>query len=688
MRNYIIIIGFIVFTAGVGFSQEKKDTSKTTRTDIFELNIEELLNLDVNLNVASTKGDNVFTSPSSVTVITKEDIERYSYTSVSEALQTVAGFSVERTYLKRNLPTGRGILQDHYANKILVLINGIPTWNAVTGEGSIDRINILDIERIEVLKGPASVLYGTNAYTGAVNIVLKKSKETIFSAHAGYGSNDSYDAGGSINFIKNEFETFISLNSSDYAGPDKNFTDEQNVTKPINDYLKSNSANINLKYKSHSFTGNVYQVNESYYGVTPRFSAGAGNSHLGEGMLLNYTFNHNISNKLNAKFGGTYDNNSRDLSRLANDSIRASISGRRLNAFFRANLTLNEYISIELGGDMEQHHSKEYRNYIVNSDSTIATNGMDNISLMEYSGLAQLQGKYKSFSILMGGRYTKSDLFGGNFSPRITGVYAINEKNTIKAIYGKSYRTPSLFENYFYSTTTVFGNKNLKPETAQSIELTYITAFDKFFVQALVYHAIYEKKIVRTKDTTIILSDGNNLNKYPSATVYSNGNSFSANGVELEIKYANPKAINGFINIGCLLGDKGDKTNNKIIRSYSTTVKDTINVEIYNFKFMPKITVTAGLQREIYKGLSMSAVYTFIGKRGAVKPDIGAQNILDLNLSFKHNLGKLKLTYVLNCKNLLDSEMLVPEYSRLGFVNAIPFGTPRHIAFTIRLDLN
>jgi len=658
----------------------------STKVDIFDMSLEELL--DIEINVASTKGNNIFSAPSSVTVVTKEDIERFGFSTVTEVLQSIAGFSVERTDLRRNIPTGRGILQSHYANKNLILINGISSWNAVTGEANLDRINIYDIERIEVLKGPASVLYGTNAYTGAVNIILKQIKETNVTIHAGYGTASSYDAGIGVSLKKNDFESFISLNSSSTNGPKREFTDDRNVKGELNDFLKSNNANVYLKYKSHSLTANVFQAEESYYGFQITYASGAGIPHLVNGMLLNYTFNHNFSDKFNLIIGGYFDYGSRDFSRLANDSVRAELIGYRENVFFKTNYSFNERISLEVGADIGNRYSITNRTYITESDSTTTENGMANIGLIEYSAFAQLQAKYNKVTLLAGGRYTYNKLYGNDFSPRITGVFAINDKNSIKTIYGKSYRNPSLLENYFFLPTAVFGNEKLKPETAHTFELVYVTSFNKVFIQALAYHSIYDNKIIRSKDTTIILSDGKTLKDYPLASVYTNGKPFNANGFEFEFKYSNPQIINAFINFDYILGNDGDLQRTTIIRTNIANQRDTIESDIYNFRFVPNTTITAGLQRDIFKGLGISAVYTYFGARGAVKPNIEAQSIIDLSLSFNHKIGKSKMTHIFGCKNLLDTNVLIPEYTRLRNVNAIPFGTNRYISYMLRFDLN
>src|SRR5512141_1447339 len=95
-----------------------------------EVTIQDLMGLKV--QVGSLEGSDLLSAPSIVTVIDAATIREFNLQSVAEAVNLVAGFSVLRTHLKRDLPTGRGLIQDHYANKVLVLINGVPTWMSVT----------------------------------------------------------------------------------------------------------------------------------------------------------------------------------------------------------------------------------------------------------------------------------------------------------------------------------------------------------------------------------------------------------------------------------------------------------------------------------------------------------------------------------------------------------------------------
>ncbi len=156
--------------------------------DYFSMDLAELTAIKV--TVSSHDSLAVFDTPSTVTVIDRDMIGSFGFLDVAEALSYVAGLEVYQTIIDRNVPTARGILQNFYANKILLLINNTPTWQPIYGEGYVDRISIADVERIEVLKGPASVLYGSNAYAGVINLVLRTTPRDGGTAHARVGAPD------------------------------------------------------------------------------------------------------------------------------------------------------------------------------------------------------------------------------------------------------------------------------------------------------------------------------------------------------------------------------------------------------------------------------------------------------------------------------------------------------------------
>lgn len=263
--------------------------------DLFAMSLEELL--QVPITVSSTKKENIFESVSTVSILTEQHIQQYGFRSVGEAIQTLAGIDVLRTYFKKNIATSRGILQDHYANKVLLMINKMPTVNGATGEAILDKINIRDVERIEVLKGPASVLYGTNAYSGAINIVLKGANSKKTQASLGLGSSSQYIVGASTTIPSADDNSglFLSAYSSKSERNRLDFTDETGVLGDITDFDDIDTLTVQGRYKSHDFLINGYQGAEGYLGVAPRFSFGAGNQHELDGYMVGYRYSYVVN---------------------------------------------------------------------------------------------------------------------------------------------------------------------------------------------------------------------------------------------------------------------------------------------------------------------------------------------------------------------------------------------------------
>lgn len=647
---------------------------------------------DIKVQVASSEEENIFNAPSSVSIIDKEMIQDYNFTSVSEAIQTISGMAVIRTYLKRNLPTSRGILQDHYANKVLVLVNGIPSWNAVTGEGNLDRIDINDVERIEVLKGPASVLYGTNAYSGAINIVLKSSEEQRLNSHMGFGTNGSYNAGANFSATKGDFSYFISGNSSNIIQKETTFKGEDDYEGLLREHMGSDNFTMQTKYKSHSLFFNGFHGRESYLGVTPKFSGGAGNDHILKAYLLNYTFDQDLSDKFSLRFGGNYNYGLRNISRTLDDVTRANIEGYRINGFARAGYQISEAFHFEAGLTYDQRKSIEYKNYNALKDTLVpvkwtsnvdttktvvldGNNGMNDQQVSEFSAFGQLKFIKNKFRALLGSRYTNNELFGDNISSRITLSYAFNERNSLKLIYGESFRSPALFEQYF-TYTTVLGNTELEPEKSKSAELAYLTGVGNFFMQALVYYGIYENKVVRQRGDAVIFDGTFPVSNIP---IYQNGNEFTATGVELELKYTNPKVVNAFLNFNYVAGDDGDKDES----------------DNYNFKYVPEMSAAFGLGKNFGERYGISAVLNYWGETmGPVKEDNGdfmkvdPMMMVDLNLFYKHELGGARIRHSISAKNLLDEDVMYPEYVRRTTLNEISSGFYQTILYTISVTLD
>lgn len=181
MKSYFFILFFL---AGLGLMLSQEDQTE-------------------NLNEVILNTDRIelpFSEQSrTIQVITKMDIQKSAATNLTELLQQVTGVDVRQRGVE-------GMQADLYIrggsfDQTLVLIDGIKTENPQTGHHTMNMmIPLENIERIEIIKGPAARIYGQNAFTGAINIVTKKHVETYIKGTAALGSFDQqlYEIAGAV----------------------------------------------------------------------------------------------------------------------------------------------------------------------------------------------------------------------------------------------------------------------------------------------------------------------------------------------------------------------------------------------------------------------------------------------------------------------------------------------------------
>lgn len=694
MKAFFVLLFFTLFNYLL-FSQERIDSS------YMNYSLEELLNLNVELNVSSFSGDVLFKTPSVTSVIDKNIIQKFNFRTVGELLETVAGIDVGRTYLKREIVTSRGILQDNYANKVLIMINGVPSWNAVTGEGNINRIDVNDIERIEILKGPASVLYGTNAYSGAINIVLKEKGTYATELVSEIGGNNLIRVNSNVIFQNRNLKGVVCVGANKSDGYEFSFTDEFDSTGSIREFVNFNYVTLDISGVNSRLFTNIYSGEESFLGVIPSYAFGAGKVQRLGGQVVQYIYIDSVFNDIEYQAGMLLDNSYRNISRSQSDVIRSSLSGYRTKAFFRANFPIVENFDFTVGIDAERRYCIEYKNYNtitqrlethewVEADTILdGNNGMAKLTQNEASFFAQVKAKRNKLTGILGARQTINGVFGNNLSLRASAVYLLNNRNSVKLIYGESFRAPSFFEtNFLYPT--VVGNVELKPETGKNLELAYQTSFNSFYIQAVLYSGVYKDKITRQIQTL-------NINNKPiEVNTYQNGNSFSTQGCELEIKYANPKLATIFVNYNYFTGNKGDA----FVESREI---DDVAVEIshYNNKYAPKHTLSWGVMKEMkWLIVSTNANYTsevatphtitydllkYIPKMEGER--IPHQFIWNAGVQFNHYVGYSEFQHSLSVKNILNTEKLLPEYTRRGSLDRIPSGYGRLMSYSLHIML-
>lgn len=244
--NYIVFVLFL-FGYNLLFSQDEKVEK-----------LDEVI-------ISSSRIDIPFDKNSrTITVISSEDIQNSTATNIADLLQQFTGVDVRRRGID-------GMQSDLYIrggsfDQTLVLIDGIKTDNPQTGHHTMNvMIPIENIERVEIIKGPAARIFGQNAFTGAINIVTKKNINTQLKAVVGYGSFQSYNLSltGGVNLKNSAHQVHVSRNVSDGYRYNTDFKNQNYFMKS-----KFNTNNIPIDvvatFMQRKFGANGFYASPDY----------------------------------------------------------------------------------------------------------------------------------------------------------------------------------------------------------------------------------------------------------------------------------------------------------------------------------------------------------------------------------------------------------------------------------------
>ncbi len=499
------------------------------------------------------------------------------------------------------------------ANNIntVILIDGIPIVDAsgVTGAFDPRLIPLENIERIEIVKGAQSTLYGSNAVAGVINIITKKgaNKEASvygtvsagsynsFNANVGVRGtieNSSYDVGyihrqtngiseakdtvGSLNFDKDGFnQNGVYINFD--AGITKNFH-----FKPYFRYQYFKGG-----YDDDAFTDGANTYTSSVLSV---------------GTIFKYDYK-KIS--LTAQYG--HD----ETSRLYESTYGPSpYEGKSHTAEIYSTYRVNDQFQVLGGLDFRKYES------------------LDSTSNIFSPYLSVFYKSKKNLNVELGGRYTKHSEFGDNFTYSINPSYLINNKIKVFANIASAFRAPSLSELY----GPYGANKNLKPETSNTYEAGAQLFFDKGDVRA-VYFKRDIKDVIKTGAGYVLYNlDEQNDN---GVEVESNIKVTSKLKVSLYYAYVDGKVTtdNGGKDTTFFNLVKKPKHSFGVTAGYQVTPKLFVSTNVYNYGkridsyFDPMTYTVSAVDLKSYLLWNAYAQYDVF--KNKLKVFVDVKNILD-----------------------------------------------------------
>ena len=431
-----------------------------------------------------------------VTVLERADIQAAPVQSVNDLLKYVASVDV-RQRGPIGAQTDISIRGGNY-EQITILLNGINICDPQTGHNAFDfPVDISEIERIEVLEGPAGRVYGTSSLLGAINIVTRPRPTSSVSAHIEGGSYGYLSAGARANVASGKWNNQLSGSYSRSDG-----------------YQRNSAGGLNSDYSGGKA---FYQGTYDDDIVSVSWHAGLSTKDFGSntfyGAKWDDQFEHTLKTytalQAETKKGSfhlkpsIYWNHSYDRFELFRDAAekypfnyhRTDIFGVNLNGYFDwilgrtavgAELRNEDLLSGNLGEPLDNPHhisgTDRYYDHGINRT---------NISfVVEHNILL------RRFTLSAGLVAVKNSWNGMNMKvyPGIDASYRIGDSFKIFANYNTSLRMPSVTELY-YSVGGHVADKNLKPEEISSVEAGVKYADHGIITQASVYHNNWKNMI-------------------------------------------------------------------------------------------------------------------------------------------------------------------------------------------------
>jgi len=582
----------------------------------------------------------ILESPSTITVLTKEDIRRYGINSLSDILRNVPGVDVMTVS-----PTDRNISMRGFnqlmAGKILPLVDGRQVYVAFYGITKWEQlpVSIDDIERIEIIRGPGSALYGADAFDGIVNIITDSglaSAGTKLSANLDqYGSYSSaISHGGRISKLSYKGSAKWSMlnewdENQSKAGESKGLSGY--LQYPIN-----NNSSVSL-------SGNF--VDE--WGDALVFSASDPAKH--ESEVGNLKVDYMDSN---LKFSSSW---TRIYGKAKSDE---SLSHKPETGIFQNNKELSLYPinSDSVNTDLQHTFRLPNKNVItwglnqrMNFLESKMLDGPHTQSI--WSGYAQSQLQLLRPLILTTGlRYDKHPLTGRNFSPRCSLVYSPLAGHAFRISAGRAYRNPSFLYSYlkasYYITMPMLskpvkvealGNKVLSPEWITSYEMGYqgimrngLRGSVEIFTNKV--YGLIDLRTVETYPAGSLFS-GSPGGIIPSRISFFNINDANVHGGEISAELPVTNWLSAYTNYSYQL-----VTNSKTKKRIRTAPENKLN---------------AGLTVKPIRGSVTSLFLNYVDDTIWDSIKVGSYTLLNLTSSFRLSNNKMELG--LKLYNLLDS---------------------------------
>ena len=478
-----LVLSVIVAVGGIADAQAKKAADQADPT---QLSLEELMKAEI--YSASKQWQTVAEAPSSISIVTADQIKKYGYRTLAEILRSVRGIYItnDRNYSYIGI---RGFARPgDYNTRILLLVDGHRFNDNVYDAayiGSEFPIDVDLIDRVEVIRGPSSSLYGGSAFFGVINVVTKR-------GHYLKGPVASFETAslgtykGRISYgdsFKNGVEMLVSASFYDSAGRHRLFYSE------FADPATNNGFAVDADYdRYHNLLGDLSFHDIRIQGVYGHREKGIPTASYGTVFNDSRTQTTDTHGFIEAQYARTFQNKWEVTGRISYDRYQYygnyvyDYSGEGRPPFVEnKDVTRSAWWGTEWNAAkrfLEKHRltvGVDYRDNLQQDQQNY-----DGVPFYQYSDdrrqskvwalYAQDEFRLRKDIIVTAGlRQDRYSEFGATTNPRVAIIYTPRETTSLKLLYGQAFRPPNSYE--LYSNTPDGTFQPLVPETMKTTEI-------------------------------------------------------------------------------------------------------------------------------------------------------------------------------------------------------------------------
>lgn len=465
-----------------------------TNQDLTELPLEALMQIQVPEVYSASKFEQKSTeAPASTTVISSDEIKRYGYRTLGDILNSVPGFYI--TYDRNYDFVGmRGVNLGDFNSRFLLLINGHRINNDLNDGAYVDTAFLLDvdlIDRVEIISGPGSVLYGNNAFFGVINVITRQGDSLNYGEASGaYGSYNAYNGRVTLGRkFKNGLETLWSGSVYGSDGPENLFYPQYN-TPAQNGGTAHNldddgfgSFFTTTTYKDFTLEGGF--INREKGNPTAQYDTIFNNPQLrtiDDRGYATLKYAHKFDIGLDLSGNVYYDRNDFQIEYpgiegpgtppLTTDLVKEKQTGEWAGGEFQVDQKIFDRHTLTVGAEYRDDF-KQTRNLTDLTTGNVAVDVHDH----RYNYGIFAQGDFMivtNLHINTGVRYDRYDKFDPSITPRFAVIYDPFKETTLKFIYGTAFRDPNFLE------LSTAGFQDLRPERITSYEVVYEQGIGKY----------------------------------------------------------------------------------------------------------------------------------------------------------------------------------------------------------------